>query len=727
MVAANNIMLISSHLLLSRVDSVLIWGGSYHLVAGPTCNYSLSQMTRCFRCAGYTKFYNKYYNEKYMLLDKSIRFAHEGDIVACSFPGWASAGYVSSFGRDLGSGPFEVDATYEPFMRQCGQPLVTDQPCNCNPFPSILRFPLHMTRQYWPVLAEIALRKCYAAKPPATSFGDAAECADFSGITSDVLAYADGRKAFIVGTVKRNPTPTRGGPQTPLAGWHVNCMDDNKPLDPSFVSASTTWIDGSFLSGFERLFAENPDVYCRLGGEGIKTGITHDWQAPAEGIQGMLNVGQLALATKIENVLAIVPTSGSCSVTCDNRAVTATGSRWRAINGGIAGQGMCLTEGNTPTAGLGLQLVAGTMVGGSCSVTESSDGQVYKVAGNPDDFCLCTTCDGPDCGTFFWEHSVGDMGPDACPGAPNVPVPSTWSLYWGAWCRTRAEHFTGYLKGGTCYANGISTTSYDRWCPPLELHAPPPPPLQASGDGKEGSAHECMLLLLNGPLCVVGKTHANAPTPTKHIAKLILHPPVLHGCQTGVTGVTAGYGHTCAAKTDGSVVCWGSNYYGQTTVPTAGLTNVTGVAAGYGHTCAAKTDGSVVCWGSNDYGQTTVPAGLTGVTGVSVGLEHMCAAKTDGSVVCWGSNLYGQTTVPTGLTGVTGVAARLEHMCAAKTDGSVVCWGYNYYGQTTVPAGLTGVTGVATGGYHTCAAKTDGRWCVGDGMYMARRVSRRCF
>ena len=74
-----------------------------------------------------------------------------------------------------------------------------------------------------------------------------------------------------------------------------------------------------------------------------------------------------------------------------------------------------------------------------------------------------------------------------------------------------------------------------------------------------------------------------------------------------------------ARRSDGSVVAWGDNYYGQCNVPAlpAGLTYVE-VAAGGCHTVARRSDGSVVAWGSNDYGQCNVPALPAGLTYVEV-------------------------------------------------------------------------------------------------------------
>ena len=60
--------------------------------------------------------------------------------------------------------------------------------------------------------------------------------------------------------------------------------------------------------------------------------------------------------------------------------------------------------------------------------------------------------------------------------------------------------------------------------------------------------------------------------------------------------------------------------------------------------------GTVVAWGSDEYGQASVPAGLTGVVAVAAGQLHSLALKDDGTVVAWGRNSHGQARVPPGLT-----------------------------------------------------------------------------
>jgi alpha-tubulin suppressor-like RCC1 family protein len=231
--------------------------------------------------------------------------------------------------------------------------------------------------------------------------------------------------------------------------------------------------------------------------------------------------------------------------------------------------------------------------------------------------------------------------------------------------------------------------------------------------------------------------------------------------------ITAGFSHSLALRSDGTVWAFGSNLYGQlgtsaeigtfhgnptpTLVP--GLSGVTAVAAGGGHSLALRSDGTVWAFG-RDPSSPTNPApalapalvpGLTGVTAVAAGGAHSLALRSDGTVWAFGSNFYGELgtstnsgTNPTpaqvpGLTGVTAVAAGSTHSLALRSDGTVWAFGSNLYGElgtstnsgtgnptptpTLVP-GLTGVTVVAAGGLHSLALRSDGTvWAFGNNIY----------
>ena len=131
--------------------------------------------------------------------------------------------------------------------------------------------------------------------------------------------------------------------------------------------------------------------------------------------------------------------------------------------------------------------------------------------------------------------------------------------------------------------------------------------------------------------------------------------------QLKINEIAAGANHTCGSfeYTSGAheglytVYCWGDEAFGQlrggavepySNPSRRKLTNLKSSAF---HTCGIYSE-TVVCWGRNDMGQSTVPAGLTGVTDIAVGRDHTCAISRDG-VSCWGSNAYGQLNIPAAL------------------------------------------------------------------------------
>src|SRR5207237_1283877 len=121
------------------------------------------------------------------------------------------------------------------------------------------------------------------------------------------------------------------------------------------------------------------------------------------------------------------------------------------------------------------------------------------------------------------------------------------------------------------------------------------------------------------------------------------------------------------------------------------------IAAGGSHSVAIASDGTLLTWGDNSYGQLgngsnspyfaplRVP-NLAGVTAVAAGARHMLVLKSDGTVWAFGSNGSGQlgdgTTTSratpvqvSGLTNVTAIAAGSFHSLALKADGTLWTWG----------------------------------------------------
>jgi alpha-tubulin suppressor-like RCC1 family protein len=191
------------------------------------------------------------------------------------------------------------------------------------------------------------------------------------------------------------------------------------------------------------------------------------------------------------------------------------------------------------------------------------------------------------------------------------------------------------------------------------------------------------------------------------------------GPGSGVVAASGGYMHSLARRADGSVVAWGGNLAGQlghgvvgagssTPVAVSGLaagSGVVAVSAGQAHSLARRSDGSVLAWGSDAFGQlgdgganADQPAPVTvsglgagsGVVAVAAGSYHSLAVRGDGSVLAWGNDISGQLgdgfpasdkTTPVAVSGlgagsgVVAVAAGGFHSLALRSNGSVLAWG----------------------------------------------------
>ena len=70
------------------------------------------------------------------------------------------------------------------------------------------------------------------------------------------------------------------------------------------------------------------------------------------------------------------------------------------------------------------------------------------------------------------------------------------------------------------------------------------------------------------------------------------------------------------------------------------------IAAGYFHSLALKSDGSLAGWGDNL--RADERAGGQRLRGHRRGVLPQPGAESDGSLAGWGNNAYGQTNVPAG-------------------------------------------------------------------------------
>ena len=176
-------------------------------------------------------------------------------------------------------------------------------------------------------------------------------------------------------------------------------------------------------------------------------------------------------------------------------------------------------------------------------------------------------------------------------------------------------------------------------------------------------------------------------------------PPPFTWCK----GISAGFHHSLAIKTDGSIIGWGSNDWGETSPPAGNDYKLIG--SGMGHGIALKNDGSLIGWGYNNNGEATPPLG-NNYKSIAIGAYHGLALKNDGTIAGWGSNNYGQASPPTG-NNYKAIAAGGYHSLALKNDGSIVGWGKNWQNEATPPSGNNFIA-IAAGNGHSIALKSDG-------------------
>ena len=244
----------------------------------------------------------------------------------------------------------------------------------------------------------------------------------------------------------------------------------------------------------------------------------------------------------------------------------------------------------------------------------------------------------------------------------------------------------------------------------------------------------------------------------------------------GIVAVAAGQYHSLALRADGTLWAWGYNGNGQlgnggTTGATsaqrvqdangADIVGIGRIAAGWGHSLALRTDGKVLVWGYNGYGQLgdgtgtsryrPVPAidrngtPLADIAKLAGGRYHSLALTAGGEVLAWGYNGQGQlgdgTTTDRSLPdrvfgadqfplgAIADIAAGRDHSLAIAGGGSVLGWGINDNGQlgaqiqdfskvAVTADGVADAARVVAGGAHSLVLRGDGTLLAwGDNAY----------
>ncbi|MEV4251993.1 Ig-like domain repeat protein [Spirillospora sp. NPDC049652] len=186
-----------------------------------------------------------------------------------------------------------------------------------------------------------------------------------------------------------------------------------------------------------------------------------------------------------------------------------------------------------------------------------------------------------------------------------------------------------------------------------------------------------------------------------------------------ITQISGGSQHNMALTSDGRVMAWGYNSYGQVgdgtttqrltpvyaTLP--GGVTATQIDAGYYHSLALTSEGHVLAWGENYYGglgdgttvnrhspvPVAIPDGVT-VTQVSAGYYQSMALTSGGRVLSWGFNDHGQlgdgtttdrhtpgpVAIPEGVV-IIQISAGWGHGLALSSHGRVLGWGGNEDGE----------------------------------------------
>ena len=271
------------------------------------------------------------------------------------------------------------------------------------------------------------------------------------------------------------------------------------------------------------------------------------------------------------------------------------------------------------------------------------------------------------------------------------------------WFHSCALHETGTISCWGVNSNGDLASEY---FDPVEVEGITDAIAVAAGSGHSCALHE------NGTISCWGDNSSGqlGNGTGGEIGDESMVPVRVNGISDAVA-ISAGGIHSCALHENGTISCWGGNSWGQLGNGTGGeigdgslvpvqvsfINDATAITTGFIHTCAARENGTVACWGSNSHAQLGtarqpdseslpgVVPGITDAVSITSGFTRSCALREIGTIKCWSTHAYGDPVIDEvkaiAIGGLDDGTDELTYYCAVRQNGKVYCWGNNYYGQ----------------------------------------------
>lgn len=168
------------------------------------------------------------------------------------------------------------------------------------------------------------------------------------------------------------------------------------------------------------------------------------------------------------------------------------------------------------------------------------------------------------------------------------------------------------------------------------------PPTVTSAHRVAGGDYTACALLSNGVIRIWSTSASIDSLETAH-----------DGTHSNSVDIAATWYSCLSLKSDGSLESFPINPGSDIGTNPPAISDGWKIAAGQHFALCLRSNGTVIAWGNNTYGQTNVPAECTNMVGVAGGRDHAMAWRADGTLVRWGGSVAWQTnTLPEYATNV---------------------------------------------------------------------------